>query len=265
MRDEESNAGTDTWLDYFNARYMWASLGRFTAADPDDLGSIKSAPQSWKLYGYVRNNPLRFVDRTGRRATITTSCRQIDGHDVCNLNIEATVAIYTNDNSGMSNKDLNKAEKDLKADTEQAWKGSFVHEGKLYKGSTTINVVVAGGKTEAINSGADNVVAMTQGDAKKGISSFVVDRSESPFSSFDRGEFSFNAITQPGRHTGAHELGHFFHGRDFFTGYAVMNKDPNKSSPVMTSLDLNEVIRPVVSLGTGTRTVRALWSARLGF
>jgi hypothetical protein len=23
-------------------------------------------PQSWNLFGYVRNNPLRFVDPTGR-------------------------------------------------------------------------------------------------------------------------------------------------------------------------------------------------------
>ncbi len=36
-------------------------------------------------------------------------------------------------------------------------------------------------------------------------------------------------------------------------------------SPRMTSVDFMRVLWPVVSKGPGTRTVRALWSARLGF
>jgi|GEM_PF-1793937 len=66
MRDEESAAGTHTGLDYFNARYMWAAIARFTSPDAPLVDQHAGDPQSWNLYAYVRNNPLRFVDPTGR-------------------------------------------------------------------------------------------------------------------------------------------------------------------------------------------------------
>jgi RHS repeat-associated protein len=53
-------------LDFFGARYYSADLGRFTSPDP--LGNFfanPGDPQSWNLYVYARNNPLRFVDPTG--------------------------------------------------------------------------------------------------------------------------------------------------------------------------------------------------------
>ncbi|HSY91514.1 MAG TPA: RHS repeat-associated core domain-containing protein [Candidatus Binatus sp.] len=57
-RDTESN------LDEFGARYFGSSLGRFmTPDDGSDQGA--SDPQSWNLYGYVRNNPLSNTDPTG--------------------------------------------------------------------------------------------------------------------------------------------------------------------------------------------------------
>ena len=59
-RDSESG------LDYFGARYMASTMGRFMSPDPSqlydaDLGN----PQSLNLYSYVRNNPLINVDPTG--------------------------------------------------------------------------------------------------------------------------------------------------------------------------------------------------------
>ncbi len=59
-RDEESD------LDYFGARYFSASLGRFTGADAPFADQNAADPQSWSLYSYVRNNPLRFTDPSGR-------------------------------------------------------------------------------------------------------------------------------------------------------------------------------------------------------
>jgi RHS repeat-associated protein len=57
-RDSESD------LDNFGARYYGSFMGRFMT--PDD-GSDQDAadPQSWNLYGYVRNNPLSNIDPTG--------------------------------------------------------------------------------------------------------------------------------------------------------------------------------------------------------
>jgi RHS repeat-associated protein len=58
-RDTESN------LDNFEARYMASTLGRFMSPDPENAGAESTNPQSWNMYGYVLNNPLKFIDPTG--------------------------------------------------------------------------------------------------------------------------------------------------------------------------------------------------------
>ncbi|MEN6633479.1 MAG: RHS repeat-associated core domain-containing protein, partial [Candidatus Polarisedimenticolia bacterium] len=57
-RDEE------TGLDYMLARYYPASMGRFLSVDPG-FDVQPEDPQSWNLYGYVRNNPINATDPTG--------------------------------------------------------------------------------------------------------------------------------------------------------------------------------------------------------
>jgi RHS repeat-associated protein len=58
-RDAESG------LDYFGARYMSGTQGRFTSVDPSMLSVKMRNPQSWNRYSYTLNNPLRYVDPTG--------------------------------------------------------------------------------------------------------------------------------------------------------------------------------------------------------
>ena len=58
-RDGESG------LDYFGARYLSASLGRFTSIDPGNAGSELANPQLWNAYAYTGNNPLIYVDPDG--------------------------------------------------------------------------------------------------------------------------------------------------------------------------------------------------------
>ena len=48
-----------------HARTYWPSLGRFTSIDPGRDYDPK-VPQSWNLYGYVRNNPVVAIDATGK-------------------------------------------------------------------------------------------------------------------------------------------------------------------------------------------------------
>ena len=62
IRDQE------TGLDYFNARYFTASLGRFSSPDPGNAGAILTDPQTWNGYAYVRGNPLAMVDPSGMDA-----------------------------------------------------------------------------------------------------------------------------------------------------------------------------------------------------
>ena len=57
---------TETGLDYFGARYMSSAQGRFTSPDLPFIDQHPDDPQSWNLYSYVRNNPLRYTDPTGR-------------------------------------------------------------------------------------------------------------------------------------------------------------------------------------------------------
>ena len=58
-RDSESG------LDYFGARYYGSTMGRWMSPDPGNIGADPTNPQSWNMYAYVLNNPLRFVDPNG--------------------------------------------------------------------------------------------------------------------------------------------------------------------------------------------------------
>jgi len=58
-RDQESGN------DYFGARYYASTMGRWLSPDKPFADQHTNNPQSWNLYEYGRNNPLRNVDLNG--------------------------------------------------------------------------------------------------------------------------------------------------------------------------------------------------------
>ncbi len=63
----------ETGLDFLEARYFSSAQGRFTSPDEPLIDQWAHDPQSWNLYSYVRNNPLRSIDPTGH------DCVTLDG------------------------------------------------------------------------------------------------------------------------------------------------------------------------------------------
>ena len=80
--------GLNAGQHYFNARYLWANIARFTSADAPFADQRPEDGQSWNMYAYVRNNPLRWVDLTGR-----TCQRRDDGSLYDDLDEEGCAAV----------------------------------------------------------------------------------------------------------------------------------------------------------------------------
>ena len=68
----------ETGLDYFGARYFSAAQGRFTSPDEPFADQDPVDPQSWNLFGYVRNNPLIFFDQDGRACVVGPDGKEHD-------------------------------------------------------------------------------------------------------------------------------------------------------------------------------------------
>lgn len=68
-RDSDLNNETSGALDYMHARYYSSNLGRFLSVDPGPESAYLEMPQSWNRYSYALNNPIRFIDPTGREVT----------------------------------------------------------------------------------------------------------------------------------------------------------------------------------------------------
>ena len=60
----------ETGLDYFGARYLGAGFGRFTSPDPENAGATAFDSQSWNMFAYGRNNPLKYTDPNGMNYTV---------------------------------------------------------------------------------------------------------------------------------------------------------------------------------------------------
>ena len=89
----------ETALDYFGAKYFSGAQGRFTSPDQPFIDQDASNPQSWNLYNYGRNNPLRYRDPTGRKCVQTSNGQADDGTgggcEAAGVDSQGNISSYT--------------------------------------------------------------------------------------------------------------------------------------------------------------------------
>jgi RHS repeat-associated protein len=206
----------ETGLDYFGARYFSGAQGRFTSPDDVLKDSHVADPQSWNKYAYARNNPLRYIDPSGGEATETTTC-SVNGQNqtVCQVNIQASVAIYAAPGSNLDQQQLNAAANTITNSIQGAWSGQFQQDGVTYNVNTSVNVQVVSDEAAGMQSGAQNVIGLTNGNAGRNADSFVNPRS------------FFGAISGSGPDTGTwniNNLGNGIAAHEFTHLLGVENK-----------------------------------------
>ena len=73
----------ETGLDYFGARYYSGAQGRFTSPDQPFVDQNPADPQSWNLYAYGRNNPLRYIDPLGTCTKAADAKQDTPADSIC--------------------------------------------------------------------------------------------------------------------------------------------------------------------------------------
>jgi RHS repeat-associated protein len=211
-RDAESG------LDDFVARYYGNAVGRFSSPDSFLNDSHVSEPQSWNEYAYARNNPLRYIDPNGQKADVSVTCNS--DQTACQVDIHASIAVYAESGSDISAGQLKQAGSDIKSQIESAWSGTYQQAGVTYNITTTVDIQVASDESSALKSGAQNVIALKDGDAVPGDKSSLVYRS-SVFGGPDRGVWNINDMRTTDMP--AHEFTHLLGVGDREAGDSISN------------------------------------------
>jgi RHS repeat-associated protein len=221
-RDAESNSAND----YFGARFNSNVIGRFLSPDTFYHDSHVGQPESWNEYAYARDNPMRYNDPSGNTATVSSTCTvDANYHTLCNVTISASIAIYAADGSGITQDQLNAAASTIQSEIQNAWSGSFSQHGVTYKVSTSVSVSVVADQDAGISSGAQNVIAMTNGPASAKGDSLVNVKVLTPvagFSGVDTGAWNLNTLKDK---VPQHEFGHLLGIGDRSSGRVVMHND----------------------------------------
>jgi len=141
----------ETGLDDFGARYYGSAMGRFTSPDRPFADQNPADPQSWNLYTYGRNNPLRYFDPTGMEAVSKEACAQDSTCVSAKLNIVLDKGADIYDDKGNVRPEVQK-QIDAQVAKAQSDYGEFnIH---LEVSQVSGEVTYANGKP-SISSGAD--------------------------------------------------------------------------------------------------------------
>ena len=176
---------TESGNDDFGDRYYGSSMGRFLSPDVG-VDQHPADPQSWNLYAYVRNNPLKLVDPSGDyvcgSGMTTTQCDQFQA-DLANAQ---TAANKIKDSKGADSTEYKDAQRAIDA-----------YGGRDVANGVTINVGATGGypgTTSASDGAAKTALNPTGQDIQVTINSGV-------FGSGDTNGIS-TTIAHEGSHVG---------------------------------------------------------------
>lgn len=224
---------TESGLDNFGKRYNASTMGRFMSPDAFYKDSHVADPQSWNEYAYARNNPLRYVDPTGENATVSTVCTTAGGDNdvVCTVHIAASIAVYPANGANISQDQLNAAASQIQSSIQNAWTGSFSQDGVTYIVSTQVSVQVADSQDAAMQSGAQNVIGLSNGSAAPALGLDSIVKRKSLWTAItggpDTGVWNINSL---GNDVAAHEFTHLLGVKDK-SGSVLSNtnilNDPN--------------------------------------
>jgi RHS repeat-associated protein len=243
---------TESGLDNFGKRYDASNLGRFMTPDSFYKDAHVSDPQSWNEYVYARDNPLRYVDPTGEAADVSATCTtDAHGATTCNVSITANIAIYAMPGSGITPGQLSNAASTIQSSIQNAFSGSFTTQnGVTYNVTAQVSVSVANSQDAAMQSGAKNVIGLSNGPASATADSIVNPRVLSPTAGIrgiDTGVWNINSL---GNDIAAHEFTHLLGVGDRGKGELVLsNTDFLNNSQIphtATDRDFNWGIREAV-------------------
>jgi RHS repeat-associated protein len=252
----------ETGLDYFGARYFSSMQGRFTGADEVWKDSQVADPQSWNKYACVRNNPLKYIDPNGEKATVTIETDE--EHKRGRITVTASIALWTSNSTGLTQKDLQKAAQEYKENIEKSWKGTYEQDGIKYEINVTVDVQTYASEQAAMDSGAQNVLKVTEAGGHSGI------REQSAYTAMmggpDVGEIAVDAGTR--KSEAAHEFTHMLGVNDRRSGFYLSNTHGDERAASATAYDYGWAFggainlhrfesRPIVATGRQWETLNA--------
>ncbi len=210
-RDDESQ------LDFAETRSHGPAVGRFFSADDFANDSQVADPSSWNKYAFVRNNPLKYLDHDGRKATI--SIQTDEEKKTVRIKIKASIVFYGE--GGISMKKVNEAAKKAADNIANGWAGTSEKDGMKVIVDTEITWATKATKEEADALGYQNVIGFVDGDADSSANSRTWSGGLDVISDVpDRGRWNINSVDTA---VPQHEFGHLMGVWDQYEGNNLMN------------------------------------------
>jgi len=200
---------------------------------------------SWNKHVYVRNNPLKYVDHDGRKATV--SIETDEEKKTVKIKISASIVFYGG--KGVSNERLAEAAKKAAGKIAQAWAGNFkTKDGMNVTVDTSITWAATSSKDAAEGLNYQNVIELVDGQADPKADSRTWSGGFDMFSDVpDRGRWNINSMDSA---VPQHEFGHLLGVWDVEKGNDLMNtnllSNPTNSQSAIES-DYNRTLGPALN------------------